>query len=378
MAEFYRSSFGDNSNKNTPLWLVIADVLMWAITIVTLAALLIIFMGRFISPERMWYFSLLGLAAPAFYIAAILAMLYWIIRWKWIPITVTGIFVIAGLFHVSMYYKLDLSKQYGEESYDKSCIKVLTFNTRSFHDDNWDSTVDSVAKTVVSINPDIICFQEFLLDPKRKAEIIERLSDYNMSGKRFESGSSLSECFTKYPVCAVYKIEFEGTGSCTCTDLRINDDTVRIYNVHLQTTSVTSADKSYISNAEFIEDSTRDSRFIQIAQSLRKNNAVRARQAEIIRNDMEECPYPIILCGDFNDVPVSYTYRTMSSGLEDAFRRKGHKYACTYRGFFDALRIDYVFSSPDLFTVESCEILPTGDISDHYPVFVRLKLTSKQ
>ena len=380
MAEYYRNPFGneDSGRRRHSSWLVIPDILMWAVTAVVLSAMLIILAGRFISPERMWYFSLLGLVAPIVYIAVILTMLYWVIRWKWIPVAITGIFAVIGLFHVSLYYKLDVTKQYGEPSYNKNSIKVLTFNIRSFHNDEWNSTVDSVARLIQNLNPDIVCFQEYVVDNTRKQEFLKQMNSYNVGSALLENGSSIVECFSKYRIGAARKIEdMDGTGVCLCTDIYIDDDTVRVYNAHLQTTSITSADKSYISNAEFIADTTRDRRFVHIAQSLRKNNAIRARQAEIIRNDIAECRHPVILCGDFNDVPISYTYRTMSKGLDDAFCRHGHSYAHTFRGFFDALRIDYIFASP-CFEAVSYDVLQTGDISDHYPVLVRLKQTSKQ
>lgn len=380
MAEYYRNPFvnGRPDKRRTPMWLVISDILMWTVTIIAITVLLIIFAGRFISPERMWYFSLLGLAAPVVYIIVILELLYWIIRWKWAPAALTALFAVIGLFHVSLYYKLDVTKHYGEPNYDKNCIKVLTFNIRSFRNDQWATTADSVATLVRNLNPDIICFQEYLTSNDVKQEFLKQISGYHSSSSLTDKDSPTVVCFSKYRTGASRRIEdWEGSGICICTDIYMNDDTVRVYNAHLQTTSVTAADKSYISNAEFIADSTRDQRFIHIAQSLRRNNAIRARQAEAIRRDIAECPYPVIVCGDFNDVPISYTYRTISKGLEDPFRHHGHSYAHTFRGFFDALRIDYIFSSPDFESV-SYEIVQTGDISDHYPVMVRLKQTSKQ
>ena len=380
MAEYYRNPYEFKSEKNESrsLWLIVSDAIMWIFTLAILAAMFLIFIGRFISPERMWYFSLLGLVAPMVYIALILSMLYWIIRWKGIAIMLTGIFVIIGLFHVSLYYKIDYTKQYGEKSYDRTALKVLTFNTHNFSADNGSSSLDSVYRLVQTLNPDIICIQEFGLDLISRKTADDKFRSYNFASSKLETPSPTMECMTKHRILNSRRIEdLGGTGICISTDLLINDDTIRVYNTHLQTTSVTSDDKQYISNVQFISDSTREQRFTQIAQALRQNNITRALQAEIIHKDISNSPYPVIVCGDFNDVPISYSYRTMAKGLEDSFRKQGHLYSATFRGFFDVLRIDYILSSPEFETL-SYEVLPTGDISDHYPILVRLKQTSKQ
>jgi endonuclease/exonuclease/phosphatase (EEP) superfamily protein YafD len=80
---------------------------------------------------------------------------------------------------------------------------------------------------------------------------------------------------------------------------------------------------------------------------LSKNNKLRSVQADTIASIMAQSPYPVIVCGDFNDIPISYTYRRMSRMADDAFRKVGRGYSSTYRGFFDMLRIDYVLLSEE-------------------------------
>ena len=82
------------------------------------------------------------------------------------------------------------------------------------------------------------------------------------------------------------------------------------------------------------------------------------------------------MCGDFNDVPMSYAYRTATRGLYDTFSRKGHNYAHSYRGLFNLLRIDYIMVSPRFETV--AYDIPFTEVSDHYPVTATLRLTEKR
>ena len=75
---------------------------------------------------------------------------------------------------------------------------------------------------------------------------------------------------------------------------------------------------------------------------LTDSNILRAPQVDTLAQMVASSPYPAIVCGDFNDTPVSYTYRTITRNLRDAFCWAGRGYSHTYRGFFDMLRIDYV------------------------------------
>jgi endonuclease/exonuclease/phosphatase family metal-dependent hydrolase len=89
---------------------------------------------------------------------------------------------------------------------------------------------------------------------------------------------------------------------------------------------------------------------------LTENNILRAAQVDTLAQMIAVSPYPTIVCGDFNDTPVSYTYRSMARNLRDAFRWAGRGYSHTYRGFFDMLRIDYVMCS-DEFEPLSYEVI---------------------
>lgn len=112
-----------------------------------------------------------------------------------------------------------------------------------------------------------------------------------------------------------------------------------------------------------------------IVTRLRENSELRAAQVDSIAAQIGATRTGRIVCGDFNDTPVSYVYRRMAAGLEDAFSRCGSGYSHTYRGFFNTLRIDYVLYS-DEFRAVAYGVLPV-EYSDHHPVVVRLKRLKK-
>lgn len=150
------------------------------------------------------------------------------------------------------------------------------------------------------------------------------------------------------------------------------DDTIRIFNNHLHSTAITVHDDKYLSEHQFLTDTAGGAKIKNIFRRFRDNSMLRAAQADTIARAIAATPGCKIVCGDFNDTPMSYAYRVMAQDLDDAFRASGKGYSYTFRGFMDVLRIDYVLYSEDLECLDY-QVLYDVDLSDHYPVVVRLR-----
>src|SRR5690606_38970774 len=99
----------------------------------------------------------------------------------------------------------------------------------------------------------------------------------------------------------------------------------------------------------------------------------RAIQADSAARIIAKSPYPVLLCGDFNDLPGSYTYQTMRGNLKDAFAARGRGLGRTYNLFSPTLRIDYVFYDPALLRIIGFQSLATT-LSDHNPVIANFEI----
>jgi endonuclease/exonuclease/phosphatase family metal-dependent hydrolase len=97
----------------------------------------------------------------------------------------------------------------------------------------------------------------------------------------------------------------------------------------------------------------------------------RAKQVEIVTNHILNSPYPVIVCGDFNDSPISYNYRQMRRNLNDAFIEAGAGVGHTYKGFFPSFRIDYILYNQEFKATSYSS--PRIVFSDHYPVVATLR-----
>lgn len=374
MEAYYDSGYGrrpEKPRRSPVMW--IADSVLTLLTAAAGAAMLLLFFVPRTDPSRVWFFPLLGLAAPAVYMAAVMLMLYWIIRWRLVRAGIMLFFVLAGLTRVSLFWRPQFRRDYAVNDYGRGAFKVVSYNVRGFYGDDKKSRVDSVLDLLVRENPDIVCIQEFNSRLADKSEAFVRFAE--KYGQFRPAGPADSTLGPPMLILSRYDILRSGyilqPATSIWVDVLIGGDTVRVFSNHLHSTAITSDDNDYLTNRRFILDTAREEKIRSMADRLRENSVLRAGEADTIARVIAASPRRRIVCGDFNDTPVSYVYRTMAQGLRDAFSECGSGYSHTYRGFFNTLRIDYVFSSDGLEAL-SYEV-PDVDYSDHHPVVVRMK-----
>ncbi|MFH0895783.1 MAG: endonuclease/exonuclease/phosphatase family protein, partial [Bacteroidota bacterium] len=160
--------------------------------------------------------------------------------------------------------------------------------------------------------------------------------------------------------------------NCIYADILMGADTVRVYNLHYASIRLSPEDQIFTGNEKTSKSTAIKKDSKKILQRLKHAFITRARQAEIVADHMEECTYPIILCGDFNDTPISYAYHLMRGKLNDSFISSGSGLERTYAGLYPAFRIDYILYS-DEFDVAGYHSIKEK-WSDHYPIQSYLKL----
>lgn len=374
--EYYNSGYGrsaDKPRRSVAGWLL--DLVMTLLTVAVGATMIVTYFVPFVHPARVWFFPVLGLAAPAVYVAAVVLFLYWIIRWRLVRAGFMAAVVAAGLFQVSLFWRPELRRNYGEEAYDRAAFKVMTYNVRSFYGEDGHSSVVDILHLIGEQDPDIVCLQEFnarLADAEEEFALLDETYQSARFG-RTQAPDSLYGA--PMLILSKYRILRSGVvltpNASVWADVRMGEDTVRIFSNHLRSTAINASDNDYITNRRFLSDTAREVKIRSIVDRYRENSVLRAAQVDSIVQVIAASPGRRIVCGDFNDTPMSYVYRTMAHGLRDAFSECGSGYSHTFRGFFNILRIDYVLSTENFETL-SYEVLPV-DYSDHHPVVVRLR-----
>ena len=371
MAEYYRTTYTTERRQKRSRSIVgtLLDVVMFLVSLVVVGAFILTLFVPTIDPRNHGFLSTLGHVAPFVYAAQVVITLYWVVRWRlWIavPMILISLFGIGGL---STFYKIEVSRSYGEKSYERSALKIMSYNVRSFIDDKGERRLDSIAMFVKKANPDILCFQEMGFSELADS-LLRPLQPMPKSLSRVDLSPAI---YSRYPIIKAHRVD--SIKNFVWVDMVIRDDTIRVFNNHLQSATIQHEDIAYIENHEYIADEEW-SELRSVVDRLTKNNKLRAAQVDSLRVLIDASPYPTIVCGDFNDTPVSYTYRKMSKGFADAFREVGRGFSHTFKGFFGMLRIDYVLSS-DEFEPLSYEAVDSVKYSDHHPVFVRLRYNGK-
>ena len=373
MADEYYSDYKRFAkSRNRSLLTVLLDGFMTLVTIVVGVMLAFTLLVPYINPSEVAFFPLLGLIAPAIFVAAIVLLLYWIIRWRWIHAGLIFIPILLGCFNVPLFYRAQVRRSYGEPKYDRSAFKLLTYNVRYFYDDRGQSSPDRVTRMIQQFAPDIICLQEYNEALAREsAAFTHLLETYSKVGSNGSVVAGPMLILSKYPI--IRSDTVASLGGSLWADIQIGDEVVRVFNNHLRSTDIKAGDDQFITQRLYLTDSTRWAKMRSIIHRHRKNSVLRAEQVDLIAPVIAATPTRYIVCGDFNDTPISYVYRTMARGTTDAFSTCGKGYSHTYRGFFSTLRIDYVLYSAGLEALSYK--VPFVAYSDHLPVVVRQRKT---
>jgi endonuclease/exonuclease/phosphatase family metal-dependent hydrolase len=339
-----------------------------------------------ISPQKSWIIAFLGLGFPFIYFLNFFFLIFWTLKKRKLLI-IPLISFFAGIKNIPSIMQFNSSPS--EKIEESSSLKIMSFNARSFDLYNWlgnwtgkSKTREQIFEMIKEESPDVVCFQEFYTSDSGKFQTVKiMMKDIGMQYAHVALPINLYRIdhwgmaiFSKYPLVNKNTIEFSRKSSnlCLYADLIANHDTVRIYNCHLQSIRFGEEDYKFMNQIGYNVEEENTNGLKKIISRLRIAFTKRAIQADTIAENIHSSLYPVILCGDFNDTPTSYAYKTISENLCDAFRESGSGFGSTYIGPFPAFRIDYIFHSPGLISYDYKNV--HKKLSDHYPVTCKVVL----
>lgn len=336
--------------------LKIFNLIVFPVTLVV--GILLLLSGQIpaLSPKINSFLPLIGLSFPVLFVLNLCFLIYWLIQLKWNSLFPAAFFLF-NLGQMSLYFQWNSEPEF--QSRPQDLCKVVTYNANLFGLFNNQWQQDSVIHILQTENADIVCLQEVYAKNETMMSLIQRMKircnyPYGVVYKLNENRPYGMMILSRYKIDKWKRISFgENTGNMAMwvdiklKSLEMNEEKkIRVYNVHLQSFRFNKSDYKTIekvnSNKEIDKENT-DGLISRMKLAYEK----RAEQTDILSNEIEDCKSPKIVVGDFNDVPVSYTYRKVCNGLGDAFVKCGRGLERTYKGPFPSFRIDYIlFSDP--------------------------------
>ena len=334
-------------------------------------------------PEHSTIMPLLGLAVPVLLVSCLIVALCWALaRRKWAFVTLAAFFFnweyLTAVIRFGSPQEVPATapapNRQGENS---GYLTVATYNVHNIGNEITGYSCKQIAKYMQQQHVDVLCFQEFGENKHFTADSLRRaLSHWQYAIIPADDsirGILPIAVFSRYPLIGGRFITYPHSANCSMLcDVILNTDTIRLLNNHLQTTSVSQNRKKW--ERELATDNTRrEAQAVQdAAETLHENFVKRAFQTDSICQLATASPHPVLVCGDFNSLPSSYTYHRLSESLKDGFKTGGHGYMYTYRYGKRMLRIDYAFHSPELECTDYYS--PNLDLcSDHNPVIFTVK-----
>lgn len=318
--------------------------------IIWLTIALTVYGSVLVSPLVFEYASIISFAIPVIIlISAILFSFSLILNGRyWYIYLIT--LLIAWPF-----YALSFELNTNDKESTPHDFRVLSYNVKWFTEAN-QGNYEEVIDWIIDQDADFLCFQEYYPLKNITARIKQRGGYYDATdAARFNVAF-----FSKYPVVAKGLLfGKEKLNNVLFADVKIKKDTVRFYSLHLESMGI---NPEKLQDREGIQNEYEDVKF-----RILKGSRARAEQIEVLLEHIEKSPYPVIVAGDFNDVPYSFNYFKLRDNLKNAFEEGGRGFGITYNGKIPFLRIDNQFFGDG---IELLQFITLNEVkySDHFPL----------
>ncbi|MEG1634127.1 MAG: endonuclease/exonuclease/phosphatase family protein [Rikenellaceae bacterium] len=354
--------------------------LLLTVTLLRLLSLIIAILAvvgwfaQMVSPGKSWFVSLMALVLMFLIVLNVLFFLFWAYKrswWSLIPLCA----VLLNYDYISSIVQIDLRS---DDEILNTDLKVATYNIHGSNSKEFYLDLIDIMTYLNNEKVDVVCFQEFSDDSTKRIDPIFKVYPYNITFTANVKGMQLA-IFSKYPLIDPKFIRFKETSnSAMLADVIYNSRPIRIFNIHFQTTNINQS-KTEIAQVKDlgIENPIGKQAFDVVMQRVAGNASQRSEQVTAIRHRIDSIlvDKPMIVCGDFNDTPSSYTYHQISKGMNDGFKTCGKGYAYTYKPLYKLFRIDYIFYSSVFKGVKY--ISPSKIWSDHNPVLLELNCRNR-
>ena len=343
--------------------------------VATIIVMLLVGYSDRLNPTDHPVLSTVGMTFPFFLLANMAFLFFWLL-FKWTRVWVPVVGFLLAYVPISIFMPLHTSQEVPE-----GAIKVVSYNVCSYGGNyKYENGFEKVLEYLNEQQADIVCIQEDA-DTWRRYVFKEYSKTFPYNDTLVLANNALTlnalGVHTRYPILKRERIVYSSLSNGSAAWwLKVDNDTLIVINNHFESCHLSQQDRTqyrHIIKGEIPHDSIRTESQMLLVK-LAEANAKRAGQIRQVRKYVEDHPgYPILLCGDFNDNPISYSRHAMSKILNDCFVATGRGIGLSYNQKAFSFRIDHIFCSEDIQPF-NCQVDSEMDASDHYPVLCWLKI----
>lgn len=335
--------------------------IMFFLNIVLAVVTFLAYILPFLAPKLFPFLSVITLVLPLILIVNVLFLIYWGIQMKR-QVLLPSLVLLMGIPFINKFYKFSETNLPETEN----DFTVMSYNVRLLNVYKWierDDVPELIESFINDKNPDILCIQEY-----SEGKINLRAYQHKyilMKGENTKTGQAI---FSKFPIIDKGDIVFpNSSNNAIYADIKKGKDTIRVYNMHLQSIKITPDVHEINEDIQGINEQKSKRIIRSMSQAFKEQQD----QAEIIMNHKKNSKLPEIICGDMNNSAFSFVYRSIRGNLNDTFEEAGSGFGKTYNFNYYPARIDYIFADKKM-KVKEFENFPDFVNSDHFPIFTRL------
>lgn len=331
----------------------LTNSILFLINVILAVVLLLSYLLPFLSPKNTPTLAILSLLVPVFYILNIVFLVFWLVKLKK-KLFVSALAIVLGIGYVSSMYKFS-----GKEVLQNSDLKVMSYNVKMFNHYGWnsnDSTAYMMYDFIKKQNPDILTLQEFYHGENVQINYPHKYIKTKTRTNKFGLAT-----YSKFPIIHSGSLDLENTSNnIIFTDIVKNSDTIRVYNIHLESMGIKPEKDNF-------GEENSDKLISRMKLAFKKQ----VSQVEKFLEHQKQWNGKVLVCGDFNNTAFSWVFRQIAKGKQDAFVKAGKGFGKTF-DYTYPIRIDFIL--PDAsFEINYFKTFKVK-YSDHFPILTRLQL----
>lgn len=351
--------------------------MMAGANIVTIIMMFLAGQAGHLSPAEHPMLTNAGLVFPVFLLINMAFLIFWLLfYWKGALLAIAGYLICYSSLRV--YFPLNRM-----EAPPEYAIKVMTYNVCRYGKGMIERDgANPILEYIKQSGAAIVCLQEAnsgLISQEDARKELSSVYAYSDTAVLKHSSNTLA-IYSKYPIVGKQRIDYDSKWNLSAAfQLLIDGDTVLVVNNHLETNKMFETEqerfKKMLKGEENRKEAVSTSRLL--IDRLAEAAVIRQPEARAVAAYLRMHEgVPAIVCGDFNDNPLSFARRTIADGLTDCYVATGLGPGWSYNKSNMYVRIDNLMCTSH-WQPYRCTVDRKIKASDHYPMYCWLKKRPK-